>query len=110
VTRTPLSQVEIDSLVRKYPQLPADYLDYLRDTGWGESESGYMIYSGPVSPSDVYSKGGEMPNLIVLGDDFQGFCLAYCIRDRIYGEITDNGEWCPSQDGTTIIDYASGSP
>ncbi len=108
--RTRLNETEIDSLSLKFPKLPADYLDYLRNTGWGESESGCMIYSGPVSPSDVYSNGDEMTDLVILGDDLQGFCLAYCFRIGQYGEITDGGEWCPSTDGMTIIDYATGTP
>ncbi len=110
MTRTRLSETEIDSLVRDYPGLPTDYLDYLRNTGWGETESGHMIYSGPVSPSDIYSNGDEMADIVILGDDFQGFSLAYCFRVRQYGEITDDGEWCPSTDGMTIIDYATGAP
>lgn len=107
MTRTRLTETEIDSLLKELPQLPADYIDYLRNTGWGESESGCMIYSGPVSPSDVYSNGDEMPDLMILGDDFQGYCLAYCFRERLYGEITDDGELYPSTDGMTIIDYVS---
>jgi hypothetical protein len=51
-----------------------------------------------------------MADIVILGDDFQGFSLAYCFRVRQYGEITDDGEWCPSTDGMTIIDYATGAP
>ncbi len=49
-----------------------------------------------------------MPGLLILGDDFQGFCLAYSVEDCVYGEISDDGKWSPSEDGMTVIDYATG--
>lgn len=108
MTRTRLSESEIKLLLEKHPQLPSDYLEYLRLSGWGETDSGHQIYSGPVSPKDIYSNGGDMPALLILGDDFQGFCFAYSLEDCVYGEISDDGEWSPSEDGMTVIDYATG--
>ena len=91
--RKQLSTLEIDELVAEYPALPADYLTYLRDVGWGKAISGHMIYSGPIRPSEVYPRTSVQDQKVVLGDDSQGFCLGYDFRTRTYGEFSDAGEW-----------------
>ena len=43
---TPLQEAEVVSLKVRYPQLPADYVDYMQQIGWGGiGNSFYMIYS-----------------------------------------------------------------
>lgn len=89
---TRLTNSEIDSLVRMHAELPAAYLNYMRDVGWGQTPSGHMIYSGPISPNNIYP-GLIEDRRVLLGDDFQGFCLAYDFASKSFGEYSDSGEW-----------------
>ena len=91
--RTVLTTSEIERLVARYPGLPADYLAYLRDVGWGTAPNGHMIYSGPISPDEVYPQLSGEANRILIGDDMQGYCLGYDFAARRYGEYSDFGDW-----------------
>ncbi|MEX0867120.1 MAG: hypothetical protein WD030_07160, partial [Pirellulales bacterium] len=44
---TPLTSETIADLRRQYPRLRDDYFDYLSTVGWGETDAGPTIYSGP---------------------------------------------------------------
>ena len=105
--RTPLKDTQIDALLKEYPGLPKDYLEYLKSEGYGEAESGSMIYSGPIFPDEIYGDGYEGPNVLVLADDTQGYCLAYDLSAQQYGEISDSGEWKPWEDDDTFSEYVS---
>jgi hypothetical protein len=94
-----LSISEIKQFVEEYPDLPSDYLAYLRDVGWGETSSGHMIYGGPTSPDDVYPQLAGDKQHILIGDDFQGYCLGYDFAAKRYGEFSDSGEWEPFDEG-----------
>lgn len=90
--RTQLSAPEIEALRSEYPRLPAVYLNYLREIGWGETPSGHMVYSGPITPDEVYSQIVD-DGRVIIGDDMQGYCLAYDFRTESFGEYSDFGEW-----------------
>ena len=91
--RTLLTASELGRLVAEWPELPADYLAYLREIGWGTTSSGHMIYNGPISPSEVYTQlSGESPR-VLIGDDMQGYCLGYDFVSKRYGEYSDSGDW-----------------
>ena len=91
--RKQLSNSEISNLVDEYPALPAEYLKYLRDVGWGKAESGHMIYSGPIHPEEVYPQVSAESQRVILGDDSQGFCIGYDFHSKAYGEFSDAGDW-----------------
>ena len=91
--RTTVTSAEIDDLCTKAPGLPSDYLLYLRDLGWGTAESGHVIYSGPISPSEVYPHLGPASRRILIGDDMQGFCLGYDFDSKRFGVYSDAGNW-----------------
>jgi hypothetical protein len=102
---TKLSQVEVNQLVAELPDLPSDYLTYLVETGWGEAASGHMVYSGPVLPEEVFGPDHGLRDTVLLGDDFQGYCLAFNLATKQYGEISDFGEWEPWPAGQGIAEY-----
>lgn len=90
--QTALSSDEIDRLIAKYSDLPRDYLSYLHDYGWGTTPCGHMLYSGPMSPSEVYPYLND-DYRILIGDDMQGYCLGYDRHSKRFGEFSTSGEW-----------------
>jgi len=91
--RTLLKASEIALLVAEYPGLPEDYLAYLREAGWGKAPNGHMIYSGPISPDEIYPQLSGEKNRVLIGDDMQGYCLGYDFVVKRYGEYSDSGDW-----------------
>lgn len=102
-----LKKAEADSLKAEHPELPDDYLDYLQNVGWGESESGRMIYSSPVSPSHIYGGRLEGSRVLLLGDDTQGYCFGFHSESLGYEELSSAGTWEPWPDHLTFGDYAA---
>ncbi len=98
---TKLSDTEVAALSVAYPRLPPEYLGYLREVGWGEAASGHMIYSGPIPPQDIYGATFSRTDVVLLGDDFQGYCFGYDFAAATYGESTPDGVWhvWPADDG-----------
>jgi len=88
-----LSDTQLAALSVAYPKLPPDYIDYLRDVGWGEAASGRMIYNGPVTPQEIYGVTFIRTDIVLLGDDFQGHCFGYDFTAAAYGEATPDGTW-----------------
>ena len=77
---TPLLEAEVVSLKTKYPQLPADYVDYLQQIGWGGiGNSFYMIYSGLMEADEIYGAdaSNDLGNVLFFGDDFSGYCAGF---------------------------------
>ena len=103
--RVRLNGMEIDRLLAEQPTLPPDYIAYLRDTGWGTAPNGYMIYSGPVSPDEVYPQLAGEKNRILIGDDMQGYCLGYDFSSERYGGYSDAGEWSPYDEDFDLPAY-----
>lgn len=92
VDQTRLTASEIDALVAEHVELPVAYLNYMRDVGWGQTPSGHMIYGGPISPDEVHPYLAKVGR-VFIGDDMQGFCLAYDFASESFGEYSDSGEW-----------------
>ena len=100
--RTVLTTAEIERLVAEHPGLPADYLAYLRDVGWGTAPNGHMVYSGPISPDEVYPQLAGETSRVLIGDDMQGYCLGYDFTSKRYGEYSDFGDWSSFDDGFSL--------
>lgn len=92
-----------------YPGLPVDYLDYMRDVGWGEAPNGHMIYSGPIPPREVYPQLDDDRRRVLIGDDMQGYCLAYDFELRRYGEFSDSGKWSGFDERFDLAAHLAGS-
>ena len=90
---TPLSKGRVTHLRHKFPMLPEAYFAHLLRVGWGKAESGRMIYDGPMLPSEVYGPRVFEDEFVLLGDDFQGYCLAVQLTSGTLGELSPRGEW-----------------
>jgi hypothetical protein len=78
LTQLPLSDLE--KLKIKFHGLPVDYLDFLHVVGFGNLEE-LQIYSGPVSSGSIYPKPeGDLSDVKLFGDDFQGYCFGFDTR------------------------------
>ncbi len=55
----------------------------MANLGWGEDESGYMIYSSPAYATEIL--GSECPenikNVLLIGDDMAGYSIGFIIDD-----------------------------
>jgi hypothetical protein len=74
------SEKELESEIEKYQNTPSDYVDFLREIGYGEIGDGYfMLYSGFVNPSDIYdqTKADKLRYILFIGDDFNGRCIGF---------------------------------
>lgn len=103
MSTTPLTDAEVAAIRREFPELPDDYLEYLRTTGWGDTPSGHMVYSGPIKVGDIYRDSVNLPEIVLLGDDHQGYCLGYDRKGHVYGEVSDSGEWQASKNCKTFL-------
>jgi hypothetical protein len=67
----------IATLKARYAALPSDYLNYLTTVGWGSlGRSSLMIYSGPVTPDEIYGHTPlNLKSVLLVGDDFAGQCV-----------------------------------
>jgi hypothetical protein len=93
MSTTEVPATELAALSSAYPGLPAEYFTYLSDVGWGEAASGRMIYNGPVAPQELYGDAFSGFDIVLLGDDFQGYCFGYDLSASIYGEVNSRGIW-----------------
>jgi len=78
-----MRESELASLIQKYPQIPADYVDYLREIGWGPiGSSTYVIYRGLMTADDIYDDetAKELSHILFFGDDFSGYCAGFDTR------------------------------
>ena len=61
-----------------FPQIPEEYLQFLRNIGWGRVSHSLMLYSGPVTPDEIYLDNYQNTNeVIIFGDDFNGHCFGW---------------------------------
>lgn len=97
-----------DTLFAMWPDLPADYLAYLREAGPGPTANGRMIYGGPVSPQEIYGDDLAQPDVVLLGDDFAGYCLGYDLASSRYGEVAPDGRWQVWSDEQGLAHYLGG--
>ncbi|SFE22402.1 hypothetical protein [Paracidovorax konjaci] len=70
-----LTEDERGTLVARHPELPADYIQFLREVGWGTIGDGrYSVYRAPVEPSFVFDPvtAESLGNVVLIGDDFAG--------------------------------------
>lgn len=75
----PCDEATLERIRRSQPDVPKDYLEFLREVGAGEiGKSQYNVYTGLIDPAEVY---GETPpglqNIALFGDDMQGFCAGF---------------------------------
>lgn len=104
---TRLDTETIRNLRIHFPSLRDDYFDYLSRIGWGETESGRIIYSGPVEYDEIYGHVDGLFSILLLGDDFQGYCFGCNQENGCYGEASDDGTWESWPDDHGITHYVA---
>jgi hypothetical protein len=92
---TPVSTEAIAKVRLCFPWLRDDYFQYLAKVGWGETDAGRTSYSGPIAPTEIYGHRDHLSHIVLLGDDSQGYCFAYCSEMKCYGEVSGDGTWEP---------------
>ena len=106
-TLTKLSELEIEGLKKKYPSLPSDYFGHLLNLGWGEGENGRMVYSAPIEPKEIFPNYENERKIVLLGNDFQGYCFGIDLKTGLCGEINPKGEWEEWSKSEGFKDYIS---
>lgn len=87
-----LTTEESESIRDEFPGIPDDYLSFLTDIGWGELEI-LTIYSGPIPAPEIYGPRGHLSQIILIGDDRQGYCDGFDTgSDYALTEISPSGE------------------
>jgi hypothetical protein len=105
MTRELLDEPTIERLREYFPQLPDLYFDYLRHDGWGDARSGRMIYRGPLEASEVYGDQSQLASVVLLGDDYQGYCLGFDILSGSWLEVDPRGETAPLDPRRAFADF-----
>ena len=91
-----LTRNQIESIKENYPLIPDEYLSWITDNGWGEDESGYMIYSSPAYSTEIF--GTDCPenikSVVLVGDDMAGYSIGYkVISDKAQLVGIDSCGW-----------------
>ena len=106
-TLTALTKLQIAELQEQHPDLPADYLAFMENFGWGKLVNGRMLYSGPIHPDEVYGDALSGSPILLLGDDTCGYCFGYHSVDKNYGELSPGGIWEAWDTSRSFTDYVS---
>lgn len=108
---TPVPAEELERLQAMWPEAPADYIEFLRSVGAGTIGNGrFMVYSGLVEPDSIYDAetAGDLDGVILIGDDFAGYCLGYDVKKRWrLGEVDESGEFEAEEPGMTFTAWLS---
>lgn len=86
-----LTRVEVEALRSEFPGLPEEYLAFLVDFGYGV-HGRIHFYSGPVPPGDIYESEEGLEDLLLFGDDGQGYCYGFETRGFQVVEVSPEGE------------------
>ncbi|MDP9840289.1 hypothetical protein J2T09_005073 [Neorhizobium huautlense] len=75
----PVSAEHLPVLETQFGQIPADYVAFLRDVGAGPlGDDRYMLYTGLLTPDEIFGQvSPALSDLLLFGDDFQGFSQAF---------------------------------
>jgi hypothetical protein len=86
----PVSPAEIQSILAEFPDVPHDYLAFLREIGFGTlGEWNFMLYSGLTAPADIFDieTARSFEGVVLFGDNFAGWSAGFDTRHdwRIVG-------------------------
>jgi len=83
--RIPLTEDKIRTLKENYPQIPEEYVSYLKNVGWGDfRQCGYGIYSGPVTLDSIGLQETYplKEKVIFFGDNFSGDMAGFNLENN----------------------------
>lgn len=103
---TPIGSEDALNQAAVFGAVPKDYLDFIAQVGFGElGDSCFMLYGGPMEPEEVFGTDGRLPpGLLLLGDDFNGFHVAFDTKDWSVVEI-DSADRGTTFIGTNFEDF-----
>ncbi|MGV3755559.1 MAG: hypothetical protein ACO1QS_09270 [Verrucomicrobiota bacterium] len=74
--RKTFTSAEVQVLQEQHPEIPVDYLDYLKEIGWGTfRECQYMVYNELFDPKmifDAETVASFKKRILLFGDNFSG--------------------------------------
>jgi hypothetical protein len=79
-----VSEDRIDKECNSNPAVPQDYIDFLKEIGWGTiGEMYYAIYSGLIEPNEIYDpiRAKDLDGILLFGDDYSGYCAGFVKKD-----------------------------
>lgn len=104
----PLTESELSRLREQHPGVPGHYLSFLREVGWGSLGNNFMIYSGPISPEDIFDTetAKEFERVVLFGDDFSGEVIGFDTRQG-WRIVSVGGHYSgvTSEDVGTVREY-----
>lgn len=84
----PLTDIQINNLLRQYPNVPVDFLDFLQVIGTGTiGPDRYSIYDGLVDAKEILGETAVLDSMMLFGDDFAGISYGYDLCDWRIVEI-----------------------
>ncbi len=86
----PVSTENLEALKRRWPDLPADYLDFLAEVGFLDIGHGaYTVYEGPTPPEDIYDPqtASQFRGILLVGGDMSGYIIGFEPKRRELVEI-----------------------
>ncbi|MFN3151478.1 hypothetical protein [Bremerella sp.] len=87
-----LSQEDIADIRRAYPGIPNDYVEFLRQIGWGAIAMSYVIYARPKSFPEVSTSEA----ILLIGDNMAGRFLGYDTTSWGIVEVLSDGSAVPT--------------
>ncbi len=88
-----LDTADIGALKERHPELPADYIQFLTEVGYGDLGE-VQLHSRPSAAKNFYPASSEsLESVLVFGDDKQGYCFGFDTNDgfRVV-EVSPSGE------------------
>lgn len=84
--REKLTDKEIEEIRKQYPYIPQDYLDYLKEIGYGTlRECQFMVYEGLENIEDLLGyevEGLEDKKFLAFGDNYSGDFSGFLIEEN----------------------------
>ncbi|WP_147870696.1 hypothetical protein [Stieleria maiorica] len=89
VSDTTIAEIESD-----YPEIPQDYIAFLREVGWGAIAMCYVIYRSPKTFGEVYDAATPQ-DIILIGDNMSGRCIGFDKWTWNIVEVQNTGKVVP---------------
>lgn len=88
---TPVTEEFATKLLRQYPDMPSEYVEFLLEVGFGAfGDCFFSIYQGLIEPEEFYDPETvrEFRDVMFFGADFNGTSYGFDVRHWEIIEIT----------------------
>lgn len=84
----PIAVQKASDLQKNFPNIPIDYIAFLLEVGYGNlSDNSFMFYDGLVEAEEIYDEQISLDEIILFGDDLQGFNTGFNTKNWTIVEI-----------------------